>query len=155
MNVSFLSVMAMHCSHQQTVYSHCALQTWSLCWSTLWRRDLSCTQQPLLFSHSDTSGVWLAPFLCLQGNKTVTVEEVKQPPVNLKALIAGEKYHLRVYSQELNSVSSKSVTFKTKAGERRAAFRPVGWSRCLSVSVVSKVAQWKLGELAWLLFLTW
>ncbi|XP_043977382.1 neurofascin homolog (chicken) a isoform X15 [Gambusia affinis] len=51
----------------------------------------------------------------LDSNKTVTVEEVKQPPVNLKALIAGEKYHLRVYSQELNSVSSKSVTFKTKA----------------------------------------
>ncbi|XP_017160250.1 neurofascin homolog (chicken) a isoform X30 [Poecilia reticulata] len=51
----------------------------------------------------------------LDSNKTVTVEEGKQPPVNLKALIAGEKYHLKVYSQELNSISSKSVTFKTKA----------------------------------------
>ncbi|KAM4581682.1 neurofascin homolog (chicken) a isoform 4-T4 [Fundulus diaphanus] len=51
----------------------------------------------------------------LDSNKTVTVEEVKQPPINLRALIAGEKYRLRVYSQELNSVSSKFVIFKTKA----------------------------------------
>uniref|UniRef100_A0A3Q2QSW4 Neural cell adhesion molecule L1 n=1 Tax=Fundulus heteroclitus TaxID=8078 RepID=A0A3Q2QSW4_FUNHE len=51
----------------------------------------------------------------LDSNKTMTVEEVKQPPINLRALIAGEKYRLRVYSQELNSVSSKFVIFKTKA----------------------------------------
>lgn len=63
-------------------------------------------------------GVWLAPFLCLQGDKTVKVVPVKQqPPITVADLIAGAKYHLRVYSHELNSISSKSVTFKTKAGE--------------------------------------
>lgn len=63
-------------------------------------------------------GVWLAPFLCLQGDKTVKVVPVRQqPPITVADLIAGAKYHLRVYSHELNSVSSKSVTFKTKAGE--------------------------------------
>lgn len=62
--------------------------------------------------------VWLAPFLCLQGDKTVKVVPVKQPPpITVADLIAGAKYHLRVYSHELNSVSSKYVTFKTKPGE--------------------------------------
>ncbi|XP_029283400.1 neurofascin homolog (chicken) a isoform X4 [Cottoperca gobio] len=52
----------------------------------------------------------------LDSNKTVKVVPVKQqPPVTVADLIAGAKYHLRVYSHELNSVSSKSVTFKTKA----------------------------------------
>ncbi|XP_047204092.1 neurofascin homolog (chicken) a isoform X18 [Girardinichthys multiradiatus] len=56
-----------------------------------------------------------SPTLTNEGNNTVTLEEVKQPPFNLKSLIAGEKYHLRVYSKEISSVSSKFVTFKTKA----------------------------------------
>ncbi|XP_044068782.1 neurofascin homolog (chicken) a isoform X2 [Siniperca chuatsi] len=52
----------------------------------------------------------------LDSNKTVKVVPVKQqPPITVADLIAGAKYHLRVYSHELNSVSSKSVTFKTKA----------------------------------------
>lgn len=60
----------------------------------------------------------MAPFLCLQGNKTVKVVPVKQqPPIKVADLIAGATYRLRVYSHELNSVSSKSVTFMTKAGE--------------------------------------
>ncbi|MED6272247.1 hypothetical protein CHARACLAT_028222, partial [Characodon lateralis] len=62
----------------------------------------------------------------LDSNNTVTLEEVKQPPFNLKSLIAGEKYHLRVYSKEISSVSSKFVTFKTKAGERTPGFSQVG-----------------------------
>lgn len=63
-------------------------------------------------------GVWLAHFLCLQGDKTVKIVPVKQqPPITVADLIAGAKYQLRVYSHELNSVSSESVTFKTKAGE--------------------------------------
>uniref|UniRef100_A0A7N8X9Q2 Neural cell adhesion molecule L1 n=1 Tax=Mastacembelus armatus TaxID=205130 RepID=A0A7N8X9Q2_9TELE len=52
----------------------------------------------------------------LDSDKTVKVVPVKQqPPIKVADLIAGAKYHLRVYSHELNSVSSKSVTFKTKA----------------------------------------
>uniref|UniRef100_A0A8C4IBC7 Neurofascin homolog (chicken) a n=1 Tax=Dicentrarchus labrax TaxID=13489 RepID=A0A8C4IBC7_DICLA len=52
----------------------------------------------------------------LDSDKTVKVVPVKQqPPITVADLIAGAKYHLRVYSHELNSVSSKSVTFKTKA----------------------------------------
>ncbi|XP_038552390.1 neurofascin homolog (chicken) a isoform X3 [Micropterus salmoides] len=52
----------------------------------------------------------------LDSDKTVKVVPVKQqPPITVADLIAGTKYHLRVYSHELNSVSSKSVTFKTKA----------------------------------------
>lgn len=63
-------------------------------------------------------GVWLAPSLCLQGNKTVKHVPVKeQPPIKVADLIAGATYHLRVYSHELNSISSKSITFMTKAGE--------------------------------------
>lgn len=63
-------------------------------------------------------GVWLPPFLCLQGNKTVKVVAVKQqPPITVADLIAGATYSLRVYSHELNSVSSESVSFKTKPGE--------------------------------------
>ncbi|KAF3689395.1 Neurofascin Precursor [Channa argus] len=51
----------------------------------------------------------------LDSDKTVKVVPVKQqPPITVADLIAGAKYHLRVYSHELNSVSSKSVTFKTK-----------------------------------------
>ncbi|KAM9759167.1 LOW QUALITY PROTEIN: neurofascin homolog (chicken) a [Menidia menidia] len=52
----------------------------------------------------------------LDSNNTMRVVQVKQqPPVTVKDLVAGAIYHLRVYSQERNSVSSKSVTFKTKA----------------------------------------
>uniref|UniRef100_A0A7N6BDD1 Neural cell adhesion molecule L1 n=1 Tax=Anabas testudineus TaxID=64144 RepID=A0A7N6BDD1_ANATE len=51
----------------------------------------------------------------LDSNKTVKIVPVKQhPPITVADLIAGAKYHLRVYSHELNSVSSKYVTFKTK-----------------------------------------
>lgn len=47
--------------------------------------------------------------------KVVPVKQ--QPPIMVADLIAGAKYHLRVYSHELNSVSSKFVIFKTKQGE--------------------------------------
>ncbi|XP_041835722.1 neurofascin homolog (chicken) a isoform X8 [Melanotaenia boesemani] len=43
------------------------------------------------------------------------VSVTQQPPITVADLIAGAKYRLRVYSHELNSVSSKYVTFKTKA----------------------------------------
>uniref|UniRef100_A0A8C4IB94 Neural cell adhesion molecule L1 n=1 Tax=Dicentrarchus labrax TaxID=13489 RepID=A0A8C4IB94_DICLA len=46
---------------------------------------------------------------------TLDSKKPAQPPITVADLIAGAKYHLRVYSHELNSVSSKSVTFKTKA----------------------------------------
>ncbi|KAI4826877.1 hypothetical protein KUCAC02_030307 [Chaenocephalus aceratus] len=51
----------------------------------------------------------------LDSDKSVNVVPVKQPPITVADLIAGAMYHLRVYSHELNSVSSKSITFKTKA----------------------------------------
>ncbi|KAJ4940520.1 hypothetical protein JOQ06_026818 [Pogonophryne albipinna] len=51
----------------------------------------------------------------LDSDKAVNVVPVKQPPITVADLIAGAMYHLRVYSHELNSVSSKSITFKTKA----------------------------------------
>ncbi|XP_034081704.1 neurofascin homolog (chicken) a isoform X27 [Gymnodraco acuticeps] len=51
----------------------------------------------------------------LDSNKSVNVVPVKQSPITVADLIAGAMYHLRVYSHELNSVSSKSITFKTKA----------------------------------------
>ncbi|XP_022601300.1 neurofascin isoform X3 [Seriola dumerili] len=52
----------------------------------------------------------------LDSDKTVKVVPVnQQPPVAVADLIAGAKYHLRVYSHELNSISSKPVTFETKA----------------------------------------
>ncbi|XP_041638598.1 neurofascin homolog (chicken) a isoform X2 [Cheilinus undulatus] len=51
----------------------------------------------------------------LDSDKSVKVFTVKQqPPIKVADLIAGATYHLRVYSHELNSISSKSVTFKTK-----------------------------------------
>eukprot|EP00064_Thunnus_orientalis_P012265 superscaffoldBa00001861_g12299 len=50
----------------------------------------------------------------LDSNKTMKIVPVKQPPITVTDLIAGAKYHLRVYSHELNSISSKSITFKTK-----------------------------------------
>ncbi|XP_008294285.1 neurofascin homolog (chicken) a isoform X2 [Stegastes partitus] len=51
----------------------------------------------------------------LDSDKTVKVVSVKQqPPITVADLIAGATYHLRVYSHELNSISSNSVTFKTK-----------------------------------------
>lgn len=46
-----------------------------------------------------------------------SVPVTHQPPITVKDLIAGAKYHLRVYSHELSSITSKSVTFETKAGE--------------------------------------
>ncbi|XP_063767204.1 neurofascin homolog (chicken) a isoform X3 [Eleginops maclovinus] len=52
----------------------------------------------------------------LDSDKSVKNHSVKQqPPITVANLIAGAMYHLRVYSNELNSVSSKSITFKTKA----------------------------------------
>ncbi|XP_071059324.1 neurofascin homolog (chicken) a isoform X3 [Pseudochaenichthys georgianus] len=51
----------------------------------------------------------------LDSDKSVNVVPVKQPPITVADLIAGAMYHLRVYSHELNSISSKSITFKTKA----------------------------------------
>ncbi|XP_037303949.2 neurofascin homolog (chicken) a isoform X2 [Pungitius pungitius] len=51
----------------------------------------------------------------LDSDKSVKVVPVKQqPPITVADLIAGAKYQLRVYSHELNSVSSKSFIFKTK-----------------------------------------
>lgn len=41
---------------------------------------------------------------------------VQQPPVTVTQLMAGAKYHLKVFSHEHNSIS-KSITFKTKPGE--------------------------------------
>ncbi|XP_029359085.1 neurofascin homolog (chicken) a isoform X6 [Echeneis naucrates] len=52
----------------------------------------------------------------LDSNKTVKVVPVnQQPPIAVADLIAGAKYHLRVYSHELNSISSQPFTFETKA----------------------------------------
>ncbi|XP_034021179.1 neurofascin-like [Thalassophryne amazonica] len=45
--------------------------------------------------------------------KIVPVKQ--QPPVTVLDLIAGAKYHLRVYSHVHHSISSKPVTFKTSA----------------------------------------
>lgn len=60
----------------------------------------------------------IGPFLCLQGDKTVKTITVKQqPPITVADLNAGATYHLRVSSYELNSISSESVSFKTKPGE--------------------------------------
>uniref|UniRef100_A0A4W6E609 Neurofascin homolog (chicken) a n=1 Tax=Lates calcarifer TaxID=8187 RepID=A0A4W6E609_LATCA len=57
-----------------------------------------------------------SPHFTNEGDKTVKVVPVKQqPPIKVADLIAGAKYHLRVYSHEHNSISSTSVTFKTKA----------------------------------------
>nr|XP_020473531.1 neurofascin [Monopterus albus] len=51
----------------------------------------------------------------LDSNKTMKVVPVKQqPPITVTDLIVGAKYRLRVYSHELNSISSKYVTFKIK-----------------------------------------
>ncbi|XP_077948412.1 neurofascin homolog (chicken) a isoform X8 [Gasterosteus aculeatus] len=51
----------------------------------------------------------------LDSDKSVKVVPVKQqPPITVADLIAGAKYQLRVYSHELNSVSSESFIFKTK-----------------------------------------
>uniref|UniRef100_A0AAX7VWC4 Neurofascin homolog (chicken) a n=1 Tax=Astatotilapia calliptera TaxID=8154 RepID=A0AAX7VWC4_ASTCA len=51
----------------------------------------------------------------LDSNKTKKDVKSQQPPINVVDLIPGVVYHLRVYSHLFNSVSSKSVTFKTKA----------------------------------------
>ncbi|KAF0035479.1 hypothetical protein F2P81_013237 [Scophthalmus maximus] len=52
----------------------------------------------------------------LDSDKTVKVVQVnQQPPIRVADLIAGAKYHLRVYSHAFNSISSKYITFKTKA----------------------------------------
>ncbi|XP_037831045.1 neurofascin homolog (chicken) a isoform X3 [Kryptolebias marmoratus] len=51
----------------------------------------------------------------LDKNAVKVVAVKKQPPITVADLIAGETYRLRVYSQVLNSVSSESVLFKTKA----------------------------------------
>lgn len=47
--------------------------------------------------------------------RSITVKE--QPPITVADLIAGATYHLRVYSHELNGISSQSFSFKTKPGE--------------------------------------
>ncbi|XP_061687667.1 neurofascin homolog (chicken) a isoform X6 [Syngnathoides biaculeatus] len=50
------------------------------------------------------------------GNNTLkTVPVTQQPPISVKDLIPGAKYHLRVYSHEHGNVTSKSVIFETKA----------------------------------------
>lgn len=45
------------------------------------------------------------------------VRMAQQPPVMVTQLMAGAKYHLKVFSHERDSISSKSITFKTKPGE--------------------------------------
>ncbi|XP_029947226.1 neurofascin homolog (chicken) a isoform X2 [Salarias fasciatus] len=50
----------------------------------------------------------------LDSDKTVTNVPVKQSPITVTDLIAGATYHLRVYSHELNGITSKNFTFKTK-----------------------------------------
>ncbi|KAF7651829.1 hypothetical protein LDENG_00105050, partial [Lucifuga dentata] len=50
----------------------------------------------------------------LDSNNSVKIVKVKQqPPITVADLIEGAKYHLRVYSHEHHSISSKSVPFKT------------------------------------------
>ncbi|XP_068170719.1 neurofascin homolog (chicken) a isoform X4 [Antennarius striatus] len=44
--------------------------------------------------------------------KVITVTQ--HPPITVADLIAGTEYHLRVYSHELHTISSPSITFKTK-----------------------------------------
>ncbi|KAM3621064.1 uncharacterized protein V6R79_005407 [Siganus canaliculatus] len=52
----------------------------------------------------------------LDSDKTVTVVKVKEESlIRVKDLVAGAKYHVRVYSHEFNSITSKPVTFNTKA----------------------------------------
>ncbi|XP_061687664.1 neurofascin homolog (chicken) a isoform X3 [Syngnathoides biaculeatus] len=52
----------------------------------------------------------------LDSNNTLkTVPVTQQPPISVKDLIPGAKYHLRVYSHEHGNVTSKSVIFETKA----------------------------------------
>ncbi|XP_068451031.1 neurofascin homolog (chicken) a isoform X5 [Clinocottus analis] len=53
----------------------------------------------------------------LDSDKSVKVVPKQQAPVTVADLIAGAKYQLRVYSHELNSVSSKPFIFKTNPGE--------------------------------------
>uniref|UniRef100_A0A3P8N7P4 Neural cell adhesion molecule L1 n=1 Tax=Astatotilapia calliptera TaxID=8154 RepID=A0A3P8N7P4_ASTCA len=55
-----------------------------------------------------------SPHFTNEGEATTAVS-LQQPPINVVDLIPGVVYHLRVYSHLFNSVSSKSVTFKTKA----------------------------------------
>ncbi|XP_061687670.1 neurofascin homolog (chicken) a isoform X8 [Syngnathoides biaculeatus] len=57
-----------------------------------------------------------SPFFANEGNNTLkTVPVTQQPPISVKDLIPGAKYHLRVYSHEHGNVTSKSVIFETKA----------------------------------------
>ncbi|KAM6928306.1 neurofascin homolog (chicken) a [Xenentodon cancila] len=76
-------------------------------------------------SHSDYANVsWRHNFpadssefvleLTLDSDNPVKVITVKQAPTMVKDLIAGATYHLRVYSHELNSVSSPTIIFTTK-----------------------------------------
>lgn len=67
--------------------------------------------------------------------KVVPVKQ--QPPITVADLIAGAKYQLRVYSHELNSVSSESFIFKTKPGEAppgrvELGFQPGGLLKSVS-----------------------
>ncbi|KAM3621058.1 uncharacterized protein V6R79_005407 [Siganus canaliculatus] len=56
------------------------------------------------------------PLFTNEGDKTVTVVKVKEESlIRVKDLVAGAKYHVRVYSHEFNSITSKPVTFNTKA----------------------------------------
>ncbi|XP_061582531.1 neurofascin homolog (chicken) a isoform X1 [Cololabis saira] len=76
-------------------------------------------------SFSDSANVsWKSSFppggsefvleLTLDSDNPVKVITVKQAPTMVKDLVAGATYHLRVYSHELNSVSSPTVVFTTK-----------------------------------------
>uniref|UniRef100_A0A669D9D7 Neurofascin homolog (chicken) a n=1 Tax=Oreochromis niloticus TaxID=8128 RepID=A0A669D9D7_ORENI len=51
----------------------------------------------------------------LNSNNTKKDVKSQQPPIIVVDLIPGVVYHLRVYSHLFNNVSSKQVTFKTKA----------------------------------------
>uniref|UniRef100_A0AAV2MLQ4 Neurofascin/L1/NrCAM C-terminal domain-containing protein n=1 Tax=Knipowitschia caucasica TaxID=637954 RepID=A0AAV2MLQ4_KNICA len=50
----------------------------------------------------------------LDSNRTVRNVQVKQPPASVSDLVAGTMYHLRVFSSEVNTVSSSTYSFKTK-----------------------------------------
>lgn len=127
---------------EMNLYGHCGAALLS---ASVQRRRPAIRQQqapceaswcPVLeWSEGHTPGVWLASLLCFQGNKTKKDVKSQQPPINVVDLVPGVVYHLRVYSHLFNSVSSKSVTFKTKAGEttpgrveRGASWAPLGIS---------------------------
>lgn len=93
----------------------------------------------------------MASLLCLQGNKTKKIVKMnEQPPITVVDLIPGVVYHLRVYSHEFNSISSKPVTFKTKAGETTPDCGTAVRASWATLMLVVSTVTVKQGELSWL-----